>query len=72
MKIFRMSDDCVLKMYETQAELIETKQKLSETKEKLEKIQKENDELKNQMTANNLMKIGKKCELIFKFRENFS
>ena len=46
-----MSDDPTFKMYEVQAELVETRQEL-------ERIRRENDELKNQMTANNLMKMG--------------
>ena len=63
-----MSDDFVLKMHEAVVELIargkklsETKQELITTKEELERIRKENDELKYQMAANNLMEISKKC-----------
>ena len=67
-----MSDDSILQMYEAQAELIETKQELDEIQNELKRIRKEHEELKNQMATNNLVEIGKKCELIFKFGANFS
>ena len=56
-----MSRDLGLQMYEVQAELIEVREELG-------KIRKENNELKNQMVANNLGKTGQR----FKIALNFS
>ena len=58
-----MSNDPVLNMYETQAEL-------AEMKEEIKEIQKQNNEL-NQMTFNNLMKIGERLKDIPRLIINF-
>ena len=59
--IFRMARDIAIRMYEFQGHLMEIK-------EELENIKKENDELKNQMTVNNLMKTGQKVKIASKFK----